>query len=816
MKDREGINRPPLDEKTSSRAVHYPKNLDNRPPGLVNLPRSETFDGSRPPSLAGSDDDEDDESDYDWSAEEDLAEEEAKFEWKMGVKGDRKSWGVKKTITFLFSSLIGSTFLATLLVAASLILHYFWYKKDPTAHRRYVTYNVEAWFWWTAANLVFSWCLAMLIDLVPAVALLVISIGWGHISERVKNSIEIYNSVKGTIKPTFYAASGWVSWVIIFESIYKLYDGTNENLSYASYTPRVYQVVRFLFFFALVISLQRVVSHAMAVSFHRTAFKERLQDVSEALQAIEKLRNYKAPKGHHAKKSSGARTPTFGFSLPSYADKNKYNFVPRSQDVTCSPDLDKDGGQADTEDGVAKNKGKRKSGFQQVLTHVHSDNTNSQSPSATPEKSGAHPPDQSRSVEDHEYDATAMMAQAAKAFKTAVLHDARNITGKDNNSLGWNVSSASEAKRLARSIYYTFVDRRRRYLIPSDFHPAFASPEEAEKAFRVFDDDNNGDISRRELKSALVKVYKERRLLSRSIRDVGVALKMLDRILLLIAMIVLFFISLSVFGINVTQSLTSVYTLGLAASFVFRSSASNAFDAIMFLFVTHPFDTGDRCFIGTENLVVKKMGLFATVFQRADGTETYYFNSQLFNLFITNARRSAKTFENLTMQVAWDTPLEKLDALIAAINEWMETEENRWFQPSTSLVIQRIDFQRFMECTIVIGHNGNWQDWNLRLIRKTAFHAAVQFYCRQLGIVCYQSPIPVTYGDQQGSLRQHDDRSEISRPSDTEDSGPGLPAQATRDKSDLLGFKPPSSTTTLRARKSKSRRAIMASNLGDV
>ncbi len=47
-----------------------------------------------------------------------------------------------------------------------------------------------------------------------------------------------------------------------------------------------------------------------------------------------------------------------------------------------------------------------------------------------------------------------------------------------------------------------------------------------------------------------------------------------------------------------------------------------------------PYDTGDRCFIDDENLVVKKMGLFATIFTRADGTETYYFNSMLFNKFM--------------------------------------------------------------------------------------------------------------------------------------------------------------------------------------
>lgn len=132
----------------------------------------------------------------------------------------------------------------------------------------------------------------------------------------------------------------------------------------------------------------------------------------------------------------------------------------------------------------------------------------------------------------------------------------------------------------------TFRDRRRTYLVPSNFYPAFATKDEAKEAFRIFDRDNNGDISRPEIKSTLLRVYKERRFLSRSMRDVGAALKTLDQILLLIALVILLFVSLSIFGVNVTQSLTSVYSLGLAASFVFKNSASNVFDAIMFLFVT--------------------------------------------------------------------------------------------------------------------------------------------------------------------------------------------------------------------------------------
>jgi small-conductance mechanosensitive channel len=89
-----------------------------------------------------------------------------------------------------------------------------------------------------------------------------------------------------------------------------------------------------------------------------------------------------------------------------------------------------------------------------------------------------------------------------------------------------------------------------------------------------------------EIKSAILQVYKERRFLSRSMKDVGEALKTLHRIILFFGGVILFFISLSVFGVDIGNSLTSVYSIGIAASFIFKNSASSAFDAIMFLFVT--------------------------------------------------------------------------------------------------------------------------------------------------------------------------------------------------------------------------------------
>ncbi|KAJ7499303.1 Mechanosensitive ion channel-domain-containing protein [Mycena latifolia] len=751
-------------------------------------------------SVAGTDDEE--HADYDWSDEDDLVDQEAKFEERMGSTKKRSGWGFKRIVTLLFSSLVGSTFLAAVLVAPAVLLHFFWYKPHKTDFRHKVTLNVQAWLFWAAANLIISWYLALLIDLVPSFVRFLISASWGHVSEMIKSRIEMYNSVKNTIKPLFYAASAWVSWVIIFSHIFQLYGEGRRNRQ--GYTDTVFQVVEFFFFFTLVLCGQRMLSHVIAFAFHRTAFKDRIDAVQETLLVVEQLREYH-PKT--SKRASGLRTPLFGGLTPTL-DKDHFNFLSsKLKDHKRRSEL----GDIDWEAEAKNKKGKA-----HAREQSGSVTPNGRPMSTISEDNSLHRYPPSRG--DHDAHDATLVGTAAKALKTAVLHDARNIKGKDTGGgMQWNVNSAHEAKRLARSIYMRFKSPSRTYLLPADFRPAFATTEAADTAFRVFDKDNNGDLSRAEIKTTLMKVYKERRFLARSMRDVGAALKTLNQVLLVFALIIQFFISLSVFGVNVTSSLTSVYTIGIGASFIFKSAASSAFDSIMFLFVTHPFDTGDRCFIDDEVMVVKKMGLFATVFTRWDGTESYYFNSQLANKFITNVRRSGKMFENLTMQVAWRTPLAKLDALEAAVNAWLSTEENRWFVPSTNITFQHIEFQRYLEFTMAFGHNGTWQDWGLRSARKTAFHAAVQHYCRELGIVCYASPQPVVWNEL--PPYQPPTSPTVTSPTSPGDNAYDADAEAAPDEplvkpAPTLGFTPHMSTTLLRAR-TRGKKAAMRAG-GDI
>jgi len=71
--------------------VHYSENVR---PSHAGMRQDSDFMSSRAASLAGPEDG--DSEDYDWSAEEDLVDEEVKFEKQMGVKDKPRGWGLRR------------------------------------------------------------------------------------------------------------------------------------------------------------------------------------------------------------------------------------------------------------------------------------------------------------------------------------------------------------------------------------------------------------------------------------------------------------------------------------------------------------------------------------------------------------------------------------------------------------------------------------------------------------------------------------------------------------------------------------------------
>ena len=64
-----------------------------------------------------------------------------------------------------------------------------------------------------------------------------------------------------------------------------------------------------------------------------------------------------------------------------------------------------------------------------------------------------------------------------------------------------------------------------------------------------------------------------------------------------IVMVLIIIVWLLIVGLLTTKALLLILSQVVLAVFLFGNTAKNVFEAIIFLFVTHPFDVGDRCVI---------------------------------------------------------------------------------------------------------------------------------------------------------------------------------------------------------------------------
>lgn len=58
-----------------------------------------------------------------------------------------------------------------------------------------------------------------------------------------------------------------------------------------------------------------------------------------------------------------------------------------------------------------------------------------------------------------------------------------------------DMQSVDAAYKLAKSVFVALCSPERNMLQPHDFYPHFADREEAQRAFKLFDQNENGDVS---------------------------------------------------------------------------------------------------------------------------------------------------------------------------------------------------------------------------------------------------------------------------------------------------------------------------------
>ncbi|KAJ5781355.1 Mechanosensitive ion channel MscS [Penicillium paradoxum] len=324
---------------------------------------------------------------------------------------------------------------------------------------------------------------------------------------------------------------------------------------------------------------------------------------------------------------------------------------------------------------------------------------------------------------------------------------------------------------LARRLYRTFVRDGFETVFGGDLKAAFDDGEEAEAAFTMFDRDMNGDISMEELEAVCVDIGRERKSITASLKDLDSVVSKLDDVFMFFVFLIVLIVFLSLISTSAAGVLTSAGSAILALSWLFSATAQEFLQSVVFVFVKHPFDVGDRVTVygnsGDSGLgddyFVKEITLLYTEFKKMQGHVVQAPNSYLNGLFILNQRRSGALAEAVPIIIKYGTTIEQLDALRQRLLEFVRSEK-RDFQGNILTEMRAVTENFSLTLNVVFFYKSNWQNEGLRLQRRNKFICMLMVALQEIGIegprmnlqgAKFDIPFHVNYGKQRSADR-HD------------------------------------------------------------
>ncbi|XP_056166960.1 mechanosensitive ion channel protein 10-like [Syzygium oleosum] len=225
-------------------------------------------------------------------------------------------------------------------------------------------------------------------------------------------------------------------------------------------------------------------------------------------------------------------------------------------------------------------------------------------------------------------------------------------------------------------------------------------------------------INRSSLKDWLVSVYLERKSLAYSLNDTKTAIEELNRLASAVLLVVIIIVSLLMMGVLTTQVLVFISSQLLLVAFMFGNSVKTVFEAIIFVFVMHPFDVGDRCVIDGVQMAVEEMNILTTVFVRNDGEMIFYPNSVLSTKPISNFYRSPNMSDSVEFTVDFSTSPDSITALRDEVKRYLEERPNYW-KKDHSIVVKEIEDMSKLKMALYVTHTINFQNPGDRNSRRS-------------------------------------------------------------------------------------------------
>ncbi|KAJ3458191.1 hypothetical protein MRS44_012300 [Fusarium solani] len=306
------------------------------------------------------------------------------------------------------------------------------------------------------------------------------------------------------------------------------------------------------------------------------------------------------------------------------------------------------------------------------------------------------------------------------------------------------LKQTATAHTLARLIYRSTVREGRDLVYLEDLQAIFTAEEEAEVAFMMFDKDMNGDISVDEFEAVCNEIHLEKKAIAASLKDLDSVIKKLDKVFLFIIVVITIIVFISILSGSAAAALGSAGTVVLGLAWVLQATAQEFLQSIIFVFVKHPFDVGDRVTVyGStgdtmmgDDYYVTEISLLYTEFKKMQGHIVQAPNSLLNNLFILNQRRSNGLADVVSLVMRFGTPQHMIDELKERMTDFCLANK-RDYQPRIITEMRTLDEVRSCSMNLIFFHKTNFQNELLRLNRHNKFVTELMTQMVNIGI---QSP----------------------------------------------------------------------------
>jgi small-conductance mechanosensitive channel len=263
---------------------------------------------------------------------------------------------------------------------------------------------------------------------------------------------------------------------------------------------------------------------------------------------------------------------------------------------------------------------------------------------------------------------------------------------------------------LAKRIWFSLVAEGKQALEKGDIR-SIMGPErqiQADEIFNLLDADQNGDISLEEMVMWVAEVARERKAIARSMHDVGEAVKVLDRFLSVIALILLAIIYAAFFDAGFAKYILNIGSQIAAVSFAISTTVQEFLGSCIFVFVKHPYDVGDRVLINDAHMIVEHISLLYTTFKRVDNNRAVQIPNIINNNnWCENVSRSKAMKEQVSISVHCETSFADIEVLKGELEDFT-VENKRDFYPEVEIQISECKDLKQIDLLIGVSHKVCW------------------------------------------------------------------------------------------------------------